>query len=148
MNLRVMKINSVNEKKFLDFLEKENIDLIFNLRSREIFQKEILKKVKILNLHHGILPENRGLFSDMRNLAFGGELGFSIHQVNEKIDAGKIFLIKKIDYKKDKNYLNYLKFSSKIEAKILPDFVFNLEENLKQGQENFSENFKFYKNPN
>ncbi len=145
--IKVLEAESVNDIKFIDFLKNEKVDLIFNLRSRQIFKKEICKNFLILNLHHGVLPNNRGVFSDMRNLAFGGELGFSIHKVNEKIDDGEILAVKKIEYQKNKNYLGYLKFSTEIEAEFVGRWVKNIDKNLKLLVETNTIDFIFYKNP-
>lgn len=149
--IKVLKVKNVNSDTVLSFIKKNKISLVFNLRSRAIFKKEILNidGLKILNLHHGILPSQRGVFSDLRNLAFDGELGFSIHEVNEKIDDGKILAIKKIEYIKNKNYLDYLKYSENIEKNFLEQFLKDIffKNKIPKGFSNYCNSCILYKNP-
>jgi formyltetrahydrofolate-dependent phosphoribosylglycinamide formyltransferase len=45
---------------------------------------------RILNLHPSLLPSYPGLDSIARAYADGAEIGVSVHEVNEEVDAGRI----------------------------------------------------------
>ncbi len=153
----VLTWDSMNSEEALDYVSKNKIDLIVNLRTRCIYKKEILTAAKIgcLNVHHGLLPEYRGTFCDLYALTEGREAGFSIHEMVEKIDAGKLHKVIPVASKEDiKNenkysYLNYLKKTAPLEAKALYDLCLEIENEGKfpQGKPNTAEKKVFTKNP-
>ena len=63
-----------------------------------IKKKFILRfKKKILNIHPSLLPKYKGLNTFYRVLKYKEKItGCTIHYVNEKLDAGKIILQKKV----------------------------------------------------
>src|SRR6476619_6211503 len=57
---------NVNGSEALELIKKHDIDLIVNARTRAIFKKDILNATRLgcINIHHGLLPEQRGLMCD------------------------------------------------------------------------------------
>lgn len=153
----VLTYTSMNTKEALDFTERHQIDLIVNLRTRCIYKKEILNAPKIgcLNIHHGLLPSYRGTFCDLYALTEGREAGFSIHEMVEKIDAGKIHKVinvatkEDIRVKKKFSYLNYLKMTARKEAQCLHELCLEIQENksFPEGEDNITDKKVFTKNP-
>lgn len=60
--LRIFRCSSVNKPEALSFLQGLEPDLMVNMRTRNIYKKAVLDLPKIgcINIHHGLLPENRG----------------------------------------------------------------------------------------
>lgn len=148
---------SMNCNQALDYVQRHKIDLIVNLRTRCIYKSPILNAPKIgcLNIHHGILPNYRGTLCDLYALTENREAGFSIHEMNEKIDAGKLHAVvpvaKKEDVrvKKKFSYLNYLSKTCPVEAKTLFDLCSKIEKEngFPEGIENKATKKVFTKNP-
>lgn len=162
--IQYFEFDSPNTIRFRNFLRTEKIDVLINARTRFIYKKKTLHTPKLgaFNIHHGILPDNRGTMCDLWAMYNDSPIGFTLHQMNEKIDDGKIIRI--ISHQKDAHYLNdslkkknyaeYLYNSSLIEGETLFDFIKNdLETIEKQGLEliakdNITTNRPHSKNPN
>lgn len=129
-NLPIFKLKSMNDPVIVDWVRKNNIDLIINLRTRCIYKKEILTAPRFgcVNIHHGILPKYRGIFSDLYALHENRSAGITIHQMTEKIDDGDILFTKQISNKNDKNYMAYLSKTGIEEAKIITKLIQYIEE--------------------
>tara|TARA_Y100000590_G_scaffold470440_1_gene664972 strand:- start:67099 stop:67827 length:729 start_codon:yes stop_codon:yes gene_type:complete len=156
-NIPTMTWDTMNSESALDFVDRHSIDLIINLRTRCIYKSEILNAPKIgcLNIHHGLLPNYKGTFCDLYALTENRDAGFSIHEMNEKIDAGKIHKIIPVAKKEDirvKNkfcYLKYLSLTSEKEAAALFELCQEIEKLNKfpEGLPNNPTKKVFTKNP-
>jgi methionyl-tRNA formyltransferase len=148
---------SMNTSEAKDFVDRHQIDLIINLRTRCIYKKEILSAPRIgcLNVHHGLLPNYRGTFCDLYALTEARPAGFSIHEMTPKIDAGKLHKVISVATKEEiriKNkfpYLNYLNMTMEKEAKALHELCQEIEEKnaLPEGTPNQTNKKVFTKNP-
>lgn len=117
-----------NTVQFRNFLRLEKIDLLINARTRFIYKRKTLHTPKLgaFNIHHGILPENRGTMCDLWAMYHEKPLGFTLHQMNEKIDDGRLVTIYEHEHeqiKTLKNYAEYLNQSSTIEGRVLFQFI-------------------------
>lgn len=156
-NIPVLSWDSMNSKEALDFVERHQIDLIINLRTRCIYKSPILNSPKIgcLNVHHGLLPDYRGTLCDLYALSENRDAGFSIHEMVEKIDAGKLHAVVPVARKEDVmvkgkySYLEYLKRTCKLEAKALHELLLEIEKlgKLPEGKPNKAMKKQFTKNP-
>tara|TARA_B100000959_G_C14905779_1_gene592906 strand:- start:484 stop:1287 length:804 start_codon:yes stop_codon:yes gene_type:complete len=90
----LLKINFSNlEKK----TKKNEYDWLLSIWSSKIYKKIFLSKFKNnLNLHPSYLPYNRGKDPYTWSIYNSTPIGVSIHEMNSKIDKGKIYLRKKI----------------------------------------------------
>ena len=150
LNIPVYTFKNINYPKTVEFIKTMNPDLIVNMRTRNIYKRDILNIARIgcLNIHHGILPENRGTMCDLWSFFEGRPVGFSIHWMNEKIDDGEILTVKEIDTGGVKSYADIPMLSSLEEAnsllwcfdKIKTDRRFYSFKNTK-------ENIRFTRNP-
>jgi phosphoribosylglycinamide formyltransferase-1 len=95
LNYSVTPHNSDDCEKFLN---NEKFDLGIILGSR-ILNKKIINKFKIgiLNMHPGLLPENRGLDNIKWGIINNIKQGVTTHLINEKIDLGVLVEKKTID---------------------------------------------------
>ncbi len=98
--LKKKKIKHVskNIKRFLEKIKYQEYDWLLNIWGPIIYKKEILKKFKNnLNLHPSFLPFARGKDPYYWSIYHEYPIGITIHEMDEKIDNGKIYLRKKYE---------------------------------------------------
>lgn len=110
-NIPFIEVKNINNEKTISWLKQASPDLIVNMRARCIYRDSVLRipRLGCINVHHGILPQQRGLFCDLYALAENKETGFTIHKMTNQIDIGQIFYQVKIESEKD-----YMKYLSKV----------------------------------
>lgn len=142
---------TMNSKKAQDFIKSNQIDLILNLRTRCIYKSETLKAPLLgcVNVHHGLLPEYRGTFCDLYALYEGRNAGFSVHKMEEKVDAGEIYRVTTVNEGSEKDYENYLKEAEKKEIEVLFSFLSEVmdKKKLPKGIPNTTTKKIYTKNP-
>ena len=115
------KTNSENQ--LLEYLKTKYIKIICLAGFMKILSAKFIRKFdgKIINIHPSLLPKYKGLNTHQRVLDnFESYSGCTVHYVNEKLDAGKIILQKRVRvYKKD-NAISLAKRVLKQEHKIYP----------------------------
>ena len=90
----------VGQKKInINTISKDDNFIVFGYR--RIIDKKILKKLYYppINLHLSYLPFNKGSHPNYWSFFESTPKGVTIHEVNEKLDSGKIILQKKIKFK-------------------------------------------------
>ena len=99
------KNKEIAEKKILNELKKNKIELICLAGFMKILSKKFIKnfKGKILNIHPSLLPKYKGLNTHQRAIDNKDKYsGCTVHFVNSKLDSGKIIIQKRVNiYKKD-----------------------------------------------
>ena len=122
-NIPVIYAKDINDDDVISWLKQTENDLIINMRTRCIYKKSVLRipRLGCLNVHHGILPEQRGLFCDLYALADNRKAGFTIHKMTEQIDGGQIFYQK--TFEKDKSYISYLEEVSSKEGAAVANLI-------------------------
>lgn len=120
-NLPILRAKSVNEAWLLDWVAKNDIDVIVNARTRCIFKAGILAAPTLgcINIHHGILPRYRGTMCDLWALASGRAAGFTIHAMVEKVDAGDILYKEETSPSSERDYVEHLRRAGGIEGRAL-----------------------------
>lgn len=123
-------LKSMNNDQALQIVQDENIDLIINARTRCIYKSAILNAPRLgcINIHHGILPEQRGTMCDLWALSENDHAGFTVHEMNEKIDDGGIIHVEKMS-QGPQNYQKYLLNTSSREADVIRKVLADLESN-------------------
>jgi methionyl-tRNA formyltransferase len=154
--LPVIRAQSMNSPELIEFVKTKRIDLIVNARTRCIYKKPILEAPRLgcINIHHGLLPEYRGTLCDLYALFEGRPAGFTIHQMNEKIDAGRI--LKRVEVSNpllnqgEKDFAAYLEKASQLEGQVLAELLNDIaaQDALPAGTENRSEKPVYTRNPN
>lgn len=98
------QIFNITEKTNLKYLKK--FDVIISFGYRHIISKKIIEKLdkKIINLHIGFLPFNKGSHPNFWSFLDNTPTGVSIHEINEGIDTGDIIYRKFIDFEIYKNF--------------------------------------------
>ncbi len=143
-------VKNLNSDETLEILQREKIDLILNARTRTIFKKRLLETPRLgcINIHHGLLPDQRGLMCDFWAHLEKTSSGFSIHQMTPKLDAGAILNVVEVPTDKS-NYLDSIYQGSKLEVSAALGVLAEINsKNQIQGQENLkSEKTTYRKNP-
>ena len=91
--------NALSEKKIINELKKNNIDLICLAGFMKILSKNFIKNFrgKILNIHPSLLPKYKGLDTHERAIKNKDSYsGCTVHFVKHKLDSGKIINQKKV----------------------------------------------------
>ena len=126
--------NTKNEKKIIDRIKKEKIDLLLSIQHPWVIPSYILKLVNnnCFNIHMGKLPEYRGHHTTIHSILNNEKNNScSFHQMKNKVDQGKIIYNSffKIT-KKDTSYSLEKKFSKSL-LSILKKFINNGVKNEK-----------------
>ncbi len=135
------KIYLKNYSSKINFKMIKNFDLIICYGYRHIIKDEILSKYKkkIINLHIGFLPYNRGAHPNFWSFADNTPSGVTIHQIDRGIDTGKIIFQKQIDHEliKNKKKINFEMTYKILRNEIEKLFIINMDKIL-------NSNFKTY----
>ena len=124
--------NSLSEKKVINELKKNNIDLICLAGFMKILSKTFINNFngKILNIHPSLLPKFKGLNTHERAIKNKEKYsGCTVHFVNSKLDSGKIILQDKVRINKNETPKTLTKKILVKEHKLYPKAilkVFNL----------------------
>lgn len=117
-------IKDINSEESLQIIEKENVDLLLNARTRFFFKKKVLSAPRIgcINIHHGLLPDQRGLMCDFWAHYHKTAFGFTIHQMTSRLDDGAI--LKASEVKTDQsNYLKSIQTAARLEATVITEVL-------------------------
>ena len=95
--------NNSSEKKVIDELKNNNINLICLAGFMKILSKNFIKSFKgqILNIHPSLLPKYKGLNTHEKAIENKDKYsGCTVHFVNSRLDSGKIINQKKVKINK------------------------------------------------
>ena len=91
--------NTLSEKKIINELKENNIDLICLAGFMKVLSKSFIKnfKGKILNIHPSLLPKYKGLNTHEKAINNKDKYsGCTVHFVNSRLDSGKVINQKKV----------------------------------------------------
>ena len=94
-NINIIRTKDVNSPRMILELTRLKPTLSLSVAFPQIFKEEVLKVPSrgAINIHHSLLPEYRGMLPTFWQLYHGKKnLGITAHQINEKIDDGKIIV--------------------------------------------------------
>jgi len=134
-NIPVFNIYQKNSKAVnraaIDYLEQTGkTDLVgVSVAFEKIFKKELLSKLKIINLHPSLLPKYRGPSPEFWAIKNKEEfIGITLHWVNEDIDSGDIIYQQefKLDY--DMPFLEFAEWlNARNSVEVLNNFFDKIE---------------------
>jgi phosphoribosylglycinamide formyltransferase-1 len=87
------KLDAESERKFVDVLRAEQVDLVVLAGFMRIVGPVFLAAYprRIINIHPSLLPKHRGSDAAARALAAGDKVtGCTVHYVDEGVDTGEI----------------------------------------------------------
>ena len=120
------KNQNISEKKLLNKLLNNNINLICLAGFMKILSKKFIKQFNkpILNIHPSLLPKYKGLNTHRRVIKNKETYsGATVHIVSEILDSGKIILQKKTKVSKYDNEKTLEKKVLKIEHTLYPQAI-------------------------
>ncbi len=140
----------INEPSTLQYLRSLTLDLIINARSRCFFREEVLSLPAIgcINVHHGLLPYQRGVMCDFWAHMHNRPFGFTVHQMTKKIDDGPILRVEEVKIPPSSYTLSIFE-GSKREAVVLSEVLDDINKTrVLSGQPNVkTPETKYFKNP-
>jgi methionyl-tRNA formyltransferase len=146
---KVFSAQSINDVSVLEILK--SFDLVVNARTRFIYKKPALEAPRLgcINIHHGLLPEQRGLFCDLWAQLEGRPAGFSIHRMTPRLDDGEILGRYEVSVKPGRRFVDHALASSEVEVAALQEQIENIAAlDLIQGTPNTrSPDTRYYSNP-
>lgn len=140
-------VKDINSEESLKLLSSFEPDIILNARTRSFFKKQLLSLPKIgcLNIHHGLLPNQRGLMCDFWAHLLNTPFGFSIHEMTSKLDDGPLLKVVEVTSDK-KDYLESLKIGARLEATAASEVLEEIAQRQKIfGSENLKTEHTFYR---
>lgn len=147
---KVLIFKDINGPDCISTLQTVQPDLLLNARTRSYFRKEILALPRwgCINIHHGLLPDQRGLMCDLWAHLENTPAGFSIHVMTSKLDDGDILSVTEVPSDK-KNYLAAIQQSARLEAQVVPQVLAQISAAEKiEGRNNLkTEKTHYRKNP-
>lgn len=125
----VWMVKRLNSDETLRLIAEHEFDLLLNARTRAFFQEGLLAAPALgaINIHHGMLPEQRGTMCDLWALFHAEPCGFSIHKMTGEIDAGEIIRTVTVSDGSDKDYIQYLEKSSRQELSAVGEILEDIE---------------------
>tara|TARA_A100001015_G_scaffold298980_1_gene382458 strand:- start:1326 stop:2174 length:849 start_codon:yes stop_codon:yes gene_type:complete len=122
-------------KEYLKKNNKKNKRYVFLLSifSKIILKKNFLKRFKkSYNLHPAILPDYPGI-NPISGMIFNREkkIGITLHEISEKIDAGKIIMKKKTPISLKDNLITCTKKIENLSKVLIKEFLNKLIKNKK-----------------
>jgi phosphoribosylglycinamide formyltransferase 1 len=117
------------EKNITILLKKEKIKFICLAGFMKILSKNFIKKFdgKIINIHPSLLPKYKGLNTHFRAIKNKDKFaGCTVHNVNEKLDSGKIIMQKKIKITTRDNRVSLARKVLKQEHKLYPAAIMKI----------------------
>jgi phosphoribosylglycinamide formyltransferase 1 len=121
--------NNSSEKKVIDELKNNNINLICLAGFMKILSKNFIKSFKgqILNIHPSLLPKYKGLNTHEKAIENKDKYsGCTVHFVNSKLDSGKIINQKKVKINKFDTPKKLAKKILKQEHKLYPAAIMKI----------------------
>tara|TARA_A100000164_G_C21762617_1_gene702341 strand:- start:71 stop:907 length:837 start_codon:yes stop_codon:yes gene_type:complete len=135
----IIYTSNVNEELIFSKIQEFSPDTILAAGAAHIIHERIINLSKIfsINIHSSLLPEYAGsspYFWVLKNNE--KKTGATIHQMNNKVDSGDIYLQKAINIENDDSLLSLSQKISKINNEILLMFFMNsfnkpVKQNLK-----------------
>lgn len=127
----------------------EVYDMVFSLHCRKIFPKWLVESIKCINIHTGYNPYNRGMFPHVWSIINGLPAGATIHEMDDKIDHGKIIAQQQIPvspYDTSETLYKRVQFAEITLLKMTLESILNgtytTSEPIGQGNYNSMEDFK------
>jgi dTDP-4-amino-4,6-dideoxyglucose formyltransferase len=68
----------------------EKYNLIISIHCKQFFPRELITRVRCINVHPGLNPYNRGWFPQVFSIINGMKAGATIHEMDAQLDHGAI----------------------------------------------------------
>lgn len=140
-------VKDINSEEVLKIIELEQVDLLLNARTRYFFKKKVLAAPRLgcINIHHGLLPDQRGLMCDFWAHFYKTTFGFSVHQMTPRLDDGPILQVSQV-VTDQSNYLESIRQGARQELLVAHEVLEKISREQKiVGTENLKTNNTIYR---
>lgn len=95
---KVFSVESLKNKKHLDWLKSENIDVLITVYWPYLLKEDAFSLAKkTVNFHPAMLPVNRGWYPHVHSLIDGSVSGVTLHAIDENADTGPIWAQREVN---------------------------------------------------
>ena len=126
LGINVYQPDDINSKESIERIKKLMPDMIVLMAYGQILKPDILEipQYGCINVHASILPKHRGASPIQQSLLHGDmETGISIMKMVEKMDAGPVYVVSKIQITDEDNAITLLKKLADLTAKRTPEIL-------------------------
>jgi methionyl-tRNA formyltransferase len=135
----VLRSSGIQSPGFLSRLRGMEPDLLVSVAAPVIFKKDVIDMGKFgcINIHSGKLPRYRGMMPNFWQLYHGeSKVGITVHEINEKIDDGRIILQKDVDVLSGETLESLMGRTKRIGAHLMIEAIGMLRDGNVQYREN------------
>ncbi|WP_057830215.1 dTDP-4-amino-4,6-dideoxyglucose formyltransferase [Colwellia sp. TT2012] len=122
MGMSVVDMKSHNEVETI----VAEYDLVISAHCKQIFPKELVKKVRCINIHPGLNPHNRGWFPQVFSIINKKPIGCSIHLMDEEIDHGDVIYQEEVSVNSWDTSMDVYNKVVSIEKKLIRKYLLDL----------------------
>jgi methionyl-tRNA formyltransferase len=137
--IRVIHEDNLNSMHFLDKLRGMSLDLIISVAAPVIFRQDLIQlpRCGCINIHNAKLPKYRGMIPNFWQMYHNeNTVGITIHEINPKIDDGRIILQKVLDINPSETLDSLIRRTKRMGAHYMIEAI-NM---IKSGNVEFMEN--------
>ncbi|SPP99503.1 Fmt: predicted methionyl-tRNA formyltranserase [Candidatus Sulfobium mesophilum] len=129
----------MRSSSFLDAVEKLNVDVIVSVAAPVIFREPLIRLAKkgCINIHNGKLPKYRGMLPNFWQMYYNEKTaGITVHEINPKIDDGRIILQRDVDILPSDTLDSLIKRTKRIGARVMIEALDAIRSDCVQYKEN------------
>jgi methionyl-tRNA formyltransferase len=118
----VIRAANINSPDFLARIRPLNLDLIVSVAAPVLFKGELISLAKrgCINIHNGMLPRYRGMLPNFWQMYHGErEVGITVHEINEKLDDGRIILQEKVPIEAGETLDSLIRRTKRLGARVM-----------------------------
>jgi len=124
----IEELLQINVKKEWATIIKK-YDLVFSLHCKQIFPRDLVEGVRCINIHPGYNPHNRGWYPQVFSIISGNVIGATIHEMDEKVDCGRIIARRTIPVYSEDTSLEVYERVLDMELELLKENLFAILDN-------------------
>jgi len=124
--IKYFTTNAINSEGLLKQLKEMDLDLIISVAAPVLFKKDLisLPRYGCINIHNAKLPKYRGMMPNFWQLYHGEKTtGITIHEINSKIDDGRILLQNEMEISKDETLDSLIRKTKKAGAHMMSEAI-------------------------
>ncbi len=118
--------SDLNSQGFLSLIKQYDPDLFISVASPIIFKEALINipKMGCINIHNAPLPKYRGMLPNFWQMYHDEKaVGITIHEINPRIDEGRILLQKDVDIRPNETLDSLIKRTKGIGAHFMIDVI-------------------------
>ena len=126
-NIKLIELDDINDSRSVKLLKSKNLNYLVSISARWIIGEKLIHhfKSRLINIHHGDLPSERGSTTASHRIMNGkNKVGVSMHIVEKGIDSGPVLYKATARIKKKRPTQNDMNdIHMKLSLKIISNFI-------------------------